>query len=215
MSITFGFYDFFSYTVPGILYILTIDQFLRSFKFPNININDLGANLVSAFVGLVFAYVVGHLMEPIAFRWYLLFNKNGAERKAINQFKNNYPDLEIAFDIQDRRILLSFIRHNDLQLAESIDQFKANSIMLENISFGLFLFAILEAVVTLLNGFSPIGVLVTIAALTFSFIAIKKSALFNQWYYSGIFGQALHYGRSISEMFGKSQRRDVKKESKK
>jgi hypothetical protein len=215
MSITLGFYDFFSYTVPGIFYLFTIDLFFRTFNFPNINIADIGANLVYALVGLLIAYVVGHLMQPIAHGWYRLFNKNNPERKAINEFKENYPELKIAFDIRDRRMLMSFIRHHNLPLAETIDQFNANGIMLENISFGLFLFALVQAVVMLLKGLSSFGVLAVIAALVFSFIAIRKSALFSQWYYSGIFGQALHYGRSVSEMFGVSQQMDGKKVSRK
>ena len=215
MSVTFGFYDFFSYTLPGALYILTINQFLGTFKFPNITINDLGANLGYAIVGLGIAYVIGHLMDAFGFRWYFLFNRNNAERRAISEFKNNYPELKIAFDVRDRRMLMSFIRHNDLPLAESIDQYKAISIMLENISFALFLFALLQAVEMLINGFSVLGALALVAALIFSFISVKRSALFNQWYFSGTFGQALHYGKSVPEMFKNSQQREIKKGSRK
>jgi hypothetical protein len=215
MSVTFGFYDFFSYTLPGALYILTINQFLGTFKFPNVTINDLGANLGYAIVGLGIAYVIGHLMDAFGFRWYSLFNRNIAERRAISEFKNNYPELKIAFDVRDRRMLMSFIRHNDLPLAESIDQYKAISIMLENISFALFLFALLQAVEMLINGFSVLGALALVAALIFSFISVKRSALFNQWYFSGTFGQALHYGKSVPEMFKNSQQREIKKSSRK
>lgn len=215
MSVTFGFYDFFSYTLPGALYILTLNQFLGALKLPNITINDLGSNLGYAIVGLGIAYVVGHLMDAFGFRWYFLFNRNDAERRAINEFKNNYPDLKITFGIQDRRMLMTFIRHNDLPLAESIDQYKAISIMLENISFGLFLFALLQLVDMLINGFSVLGVSALVLALIFSFISVKRSALFNQWYFSGTFGQALHYGKSVPEMFKNSQQREIKKSSRK
>ena len=44
MSITFGTYDFFSYTVPGVLYILVVNRLLLLLKLPSIDINNLNVN---------------------------------------------------------------------------------------------------------------------------------------------------------------------------
>ena len=50
----------------------------------------------------------------------------------------------------------------------------------------------------------PITVSIPLAALfglLFSFIAIKRSALYKSWYIRGVFEQALHYGTSVEKMF--------------
>jgi hypothetical protein len=205
MSITFGIYDFFSYTIPGVLYILAINSLFQIFKFPSLTLSNLGSDLGYVLAGVVIAYVAGQLMDPLAYRWYLLFNKNKVEKYAIEQLKNRYPKLNIGFGISDRRILFSFIRHNNLELAETIDKFKAISIMLQNLSLGLFLFGLVQIMELIRAGFSLSSILICIAMWAFSFIAIKRSSLYNQWYWSAIFEQALHYGSSVQEMFSKEK----------
>ncbi len=201
MSITFGIYDFFSYTVPGFLYIFTINALLGIIKLPHFTVGNISLDIGFALIGVVVAYVVGGLLDTFAYKWYLLFYRNRIEHQALDQMKKNYPSLNIGFDVKDRRLMYSFIKHNNLELAENIDKFKALNIMFHNISFALLLFSLVQLVKLTLDGFSVATLLTLIAAAIFSQVALRRSALFNFWYWSGNFEQALHYGKNISEMF--------------
>ena len=206
MSIAFGIYDFFSYTIPGVLYILSINSILKFLNLPSLSINNLSSDLGFVLAGVVAAYVVGQLMDPFAFRWYLLFNQNKVGDEAIEQLKNKYPALKIGFGAPDRRILFSFIRHNHLDLAETIDKFKAISVMLQNLSLGLFIFGLIQIADIIKTDFYVSSTALGLTSLVFSFVAIKRSALFNLWYWSAIFEQSLHYGSSVQEMFSREKR---------
>src|SRR5687768_8116409 len=154
MSITFGIYDFFSYTVPGVLYILVANQMLFLLRMPSIDLNTLNTSIGGALLWVLAAYVVGQLMDSFAVRWYYLVNKFHAETKALHDFREKHEDIKTDFTINDRQSLFSVIRHNNLELARYIDNFKAISIMLNNISLALLLFGIQQFLVAVTEGFS-------------------------------------------------------------
>lgn len=211
MSISFGIYDFFSYTIPGLLYLFVLNQALRLFKFPNINIDTLNTNLGYAFMGVILAYLTGHLMDMIARRWFFLFYKDNLQRRLIDRLREKYPELKINFDIHDRLVLFSFIRHNKLDLAETIEKYKVLNIMLQNVSLALLLAGIYQILYIIYNGFSSTPVVLAVGAVWFSIVALRRSALFNDWYWSAIFTQALHYGTNVNQMFGKESKKLSKK----
>ena len=212
MSVTFGLYDFFSYTIPGALYILVANQLLFLLKLPSIDINNLNANIGSALLWVVIAYVVGQLMDTFAIRLYYLVNKFNAETKAMKEFREKHKGMKIDFTIHDRQTLFSVIRHNNLDLARHIDNFKAISIMLNNISLALLLFAIAQVIAVMVNGFTLALLLYIIVSLFFAYVAISRSALFNEWHWAAVYQHALQYGQSISEMFkvSSSKKKSVK-----
>lgn len=201
MSITFGIYDFFSYTVPGVLYILVFNQLLVLLKLPSLDINDLSANFGSALLWVIVSYVIGHLMDSFAIKLYYLVNEFHAETKAMKEFREKHKDLKIDFTINDRQTLFSVIRHNNLELAGYIDSFKAISIMLNNISLALFLFSIENVFVIVIGGFSLISLLNIIVSLILAYVAISRSALFNEWHWAAVYRHARQYGKSVPEMF--------------
>ncbi len=215
MSITIGFYDLFSYTVPGMLYLFTINQLLAVIKFPHFSVGEVDLDIGTAVLGLILSYVAGSLMDTFAYRWYLIFHKSKVEQNVIENFKRTYPDLNIDFAIHDRRMAFSFIKHNNLEMAETIGKFKALSIMLQNISFGLFLLSIVQIINLILSGFSAVLLAAMLTALIFSYVAVHRSALYNYWYWSGIFEQALHYGKSVSDMFSKYEKEEQRSKGRK
>lgn len=201
MSITFGIYDFFSYTVPGALYILVVNQLLILMKLPSIDINNLNVNLGSTLLWVIISYVVGQLMDSFSIRLYYAVNKFTAETIAMKEFRERHKDLAIDFTIHDRQTLFSVVRHNNLDLALYIDSFKAISIMLNNISLALLLLAIEQLAEMLVRGFTFPTLVVLVASLGFSYVAITRSALFNKWHWSAVYNHARQYGKSIPEMF--------------
>jgi hypothetical protein len=202
MPITFGIYDFFSYTVPGVLYILTVNELLKVFDLPPLTLTPIDASFGEAVVWVILAYVVGHLMDTFAIAWYSLFNRFDAEIKAMRDFKHKNNDLEIDFNLDDRKILLNVVRHNKPDVAQSIDSYKAISIMLNNISLALCLLGIVELMRFTVQSY-PLGLLAgSLTAFFFSVVAVKRSRLFNEWHWSAVFGHARHFGRSVAEMYG-------------
>jgi hypothetical protein len=201
MSIAFGIYDFFSYTVPGVLYILVANQVLFLFRMPSIDLNNLNTNIGSALLWVVAAYIVGHLMDSFAVRWYYLVNKFHAETSALHDFREKHKDMSIDFTINDRQSLFSVVRHNNPELARYIDNFKAISIMLNNISLALLLFAVEQFLAAVMQGFSLRALFVIFISLMFSYVAIKRSAVFNEWHWEAVYQHARQYGKSVREMF--------------
>lgn len=214
MPITFGIYDFFSYTVPGVLYILILNELARVFRLPSLEVNQLGTSLGSAAIWLVLAYVSGHLMDTFAIAWYSLFNKFSAETKAMHDFKHKNDNLEIRFNLDDRRILHSVIRHNKPDVVLSIDSYKAISIMLNNISLALFLLGIIELIRFTLQGYPLSALAFALAAFVFSYVAVKRSRLFNEWHWSAVFAHARQFGRSVPEMYKMKENDAAEKEEK-
>jgi hypothetical protein len=203
MSITFGIYDFFSYTVPGVLYILVANQMLFLLRMPSIDLNSLNTNIGGALLWVLAAYVVGQLMDSFAVRWYYLVNKFHAETRALHDFRERHEDIKTDFTINDRQSLFSVIRHNNLELARHIDNFKAISIMLNNISLGLLLFALVQVLTIALDGFSLRSLFLIIVSFIFSYVAIHRSAVFNEWHWEAVYQHARQYGKSVAEMFNK------------
>jgi hypothetical protein len=201
MSITLGIYDFFSYTVPGIFYILVINRLLMLLNLPSINIGNLDISLGGALLWFVVSYVVGHLMDSFAIRLYYAVNKFHAETIAMKEFREKNKNLDIDFTINNRQTLFSVIRHNDMNLALYIDNFKAISIMLNNISLALLLLSVVEVIEIIVNGYSVFALIILVSSLGFSYVAITRSALFNKWHWAAVYNHARQYGKSIPEMF--------------
>ena len=208
MSITFGIYDFFSYTVPGVLYILVVNRLLFFLKLPSLDINDLSVNIGSSIMWVILAYVTGQLMDNFAIKLYYKVNDFKAERSAVNNFNDKYrKKMKIDFTIHDRKALLSVVRHHNLDLALYIDNFKAVSYMLNNISLALILFSLEQLTEILVDGVSIFRLVVIIASLVFSYVAINRSAIFNEWHWLAVYQHARQYGADIPSMFDSSSKK--------
>jgi hypothetical protein len=201
MSFALGFYEIFSYAIPGFLYILVVNGFLQLLKLPHMDLGGLPDNFGFVVLMAILSYIVGHIADPIAYRWYQLFNRRGADEKAVARLKEKYPELNIEFGAGDRRLLYSFIKHKNLALAEYLDKFNAIGILLHNLSLGLFLFALTQIIYIFLTGQVLQYGLGALLGLAFSYITVKRSALFKGWYIQGTFEQALHYGNNVQAIF--------------
>ncbi len=201
MSFALGFYEIFSYAIPGFVYILVANAFLQLLKLPHLDLGGLSGNFSLVVLMAIFSYIAGHIADPIAYRWYRLFNRQGSYEIAMTRIKAKYPELNIEFNAEDQRLLYSFIKHKNLALAEYLDKFNAIGILLQNLSLGLFLFALTQIAYIFITGQILGYGLGALLGLIFSFIAVKRSALYKSWYTRGVFEQALHYGNSLQKMF--------------
>lgn len=203
MSITIGIYDFFSYTVPGTVYLLVAYSALNLVRPTNVDLSKFSdAAIWGSLILLVFfSFLMGHIFDSISHRaWYRLFYRGGSQERAYDQF-TKIVGVKVFFNPHQWSILLAAIRHNNAQLAEAIDRNKATSIMLRNISFALFLLG----VVFVIHAFISISSWCVFASLSLiifigSAISLRRSDNFNMGFYHMIYIQALMYGDSMEKV---------------
>lgn len=203
MSISIGIYDFFSYTVPGMVYLLVAYLAWNLFGPVNVDLSKFNdALLWGGLIMLVlFAFLIGHIFDSVSHRvWYRLYYRSGSQERAYDQF-SKIVGVKASFNPHQWTILLAAIRHNDAQLADTIDRNKATSIMLRNISFALFLLG----VVFVLQAIIFIGVWYVFSSLSIitligSAISLRRGDHFNMGFYQMIYIQALMYGDSMDKV---------------
>jgi hypothetical protein len=206
MSIAIGIYDLFAYTIPGFLYIYVLYVFLsqldgfKTAQFLPTTIPDgYGLLFFSAF--LVLAHLLGHLLDNPAHWFVYRFSQTPYEfsEKALERSKRLYSDLDIHFHPKDRGILFSMLRQRNLEHAHTIDSYEANSIMLRNVSLGLFFLAVLK-LYSLFDEFSATTVIIAIGLFVLSYLARKRSHMFHSWFWTDIFESSLRYGNTLKDV---------------
>lgn len=203
MPITIGIYDFFSYTVPGLIYLLVVYAGLNLVRPISVEFGKFSdATIWGSLILLVFfSFLVGHVFDSISHRvWYRVFYRGGSQERAYNQF-TKIVGVRASFNPHQWSVLLAAIRHNNAQLADAIDRNKATSVMLRNISFALFLLGLVFAVQTFISlgswyVFAPLSIVVFIG----SGISLRRSDHFNMAFYHMIYIQALMYGDSMEKV---------------
>jgi hypothetical protein len=198
MSIQIGVYDFFSYTIPGVLYLASAFFFTRIFgvDYGSVDLSSVPTVIVYAVGAALTAYILGIIMDPIVNKtWFRLFQIDDFNaRIEKNYWSDEYP-VRTGFDIQFAYVLYSLIKKEYPDAKNDIEKFKVNSIMLRNISFGLFLFAIDLLVMLCVQGFVWYVLVLSILLIIFAVVAGYQSVEFNIWFFSGI------YQASVSEVF--------------
>jgi hypothetical protein len=85
--------------------------------------------------------------------------------------------------------------------------------MLRNVSFALFLLSVVLAVSAFSSDFLLVYLVGAIGTLIGSIVALRRSDVFNQWFYMSIYQQSLVYGNSLKQVLN-SIRLKVAKEEK-
>jgi hypothetical protein len=208
MSINLGFYDFFSYLIPGLLYLYVFNEFLHSIGQNFIDIASWfpsgQAPSLTIFIPLLLAaYLVGHLIDPVAQRLFKLLyhfrNPKKAYARALDDMKNHYPELNIEFEPKDWNLLLSFIRHRNLDMAHILDKFNADAIMLVNIALGMFALVLIQMGMFFSTN-SSIFLINSAGVFVLFLLAAFKCNQFRSWFFIGIFQAALEYGKNLREV---------------
>lgn len=224
MSINLGFYDFFSYLLPGFVYLYAINDLLRVLGLKYVNLaNFMQAGQEPAFglvaLALFAAYIVGHIFDPLSLKFFFQFvfrirNPQGATTISLNTIKERYPKLGIKFVPKDWEALLIILRQRSFETAQSIDRFQADSIMLRNIAFGLLL-AALANMIAFFTTMNVSYVLVALAELFACWMLASESFKFRIWFFTQIFEGSLIYGTSIEEVISYEKKRDSKNKGQK
>jgi glycosyltransferase involved in cell wall biosynthesis len=200
MSVSLSLYDVFSNIVPGLIYLFAINEFLRTFGKSDMDLLQASTSGQTLFIVFA-AFVLGQLFTTFTYeRWYRLFIKEHEDKTALEKTVSRFPELNINFRPVDSELLLSVIQSRDKDAAERIEGYRANAIMMRNISFGLFLIGLVELTRFFINQYA-IGFLgIAVAAVLFSRIALGGAARFYGWFYRDIFRLSSLYGSTYVEV---------------
>lgn len=187
MPIRVGIYDFFSYTIPGSLYLAAIVNLLASLQIVSIDFTTLNLSLTQIVIIAILSYIFGLIFDPLAYNlWYKIFRARNFFDKTLDGFKKNNPHFDISFKAHEVPILLAYVRQDNMDLAANIDKYNATKIMLRNIGFSFLLFAITLAVELLINK-SMLQLLFLVSCLTASIISERSAVKYEKWHYLIIF----------------------------
>ena len=203
MSVSLSLYDVFSNIVPGFIYLFTINELLKVFGKSQVDILQASSSGQILLIVLV-AFVLGHLFTTFTFEgWYKLFVKQQEDKLAIEKISTQYPELKVKFKPTDTDLLFSIIRSRDNVIAERTEGFRANAIMMRNISFGLFLLGLVEMIKFFINQYVVDFLGIAILAFIFSGIALRGAFRFYKWFYRDIIRISAIYGSTYLEVVKK------------
>lgn len=190
MSIRIGIYDFFAHMLPGVFYLLVAGYGLVVFGFIPFDVTLLNDLSLFAFIILVGAgYIVGLLLDSLAFRWGRFFiGKNRHARViALEEFYSRYPWVELNISPQDAPILLGVIKANSLEAGMEVERHNVAGIMLRNLSLGLILLAAIYVIFFLVVSTNLWNLVLAALSAGLSYIAIQRSGKRRHWFYLSLF----------------------------
>lgn len=193
MGISLDLYDFFAHLIPGSVFVLAFlygfqEAWLRSPEFA-----ELGLVLL---VGLgLLSYIVGYVTDPLANRWYRLFRSRSdrfsMSKSAIQSLCQKYPWMQMTPPAEHWYLLLAYIKHHNLPMAQEIERFNVTHIMLRGISLGLLVFSIVFCTKVITNpGVLPYLAL-SLLSIAASYLLIKEAIKFRGWFYKSIYQSVL------------------------
>jgi hypothetical protein len=203
MPFTLGLYDLFAYIIPGFLYLYILYEILIKAGLVNIDILNFlsSAGTFGIILIALGAFLVGHIFDDIS-HWFVmrLFRNQSWVKKGLEMVRQDENTrLHHKFEAKDWGVLFSIIQQHNPQYFHTLNVFESNSIMLANISLGLFVLAILQ-IVNLIESFTGFGLSILVSELLLFYLARQRSHKFHMWFYIGTFEASLAYGRSLEEV---------------
>ncbi len=200
MSISLGVYEFFSYILPGVLYLYVCNEALGLIGLPKIDLSQL--NNVEAILLLGIAYLAGHIMNAVCeFLWRNLGRKQMRLRNlpeiSLERLKKKFKGINFKKDEWD--FLLNRIRQDEPLLSAHLERFKALSLMLRNTALALYIFMGIKIVAYAVNHDVKL-LFVSIALGIFGFWAAQRAQVFDVWFYNGIYSEGLRFGNNVEEV---------------
>jgi len=189
MPIRIGLYDFFAYTFPGIFCLAIIGFWLDTIDLLVIDFSTLNNLSLAVLLGIIgTGYIIGLLIEPLAYALMKLFSKKRDGTKvAFDEFKKQHPWVKVNFEATDLSILLRAVKSVSMELAANVEEHNVAAIMLMNMSFAFVLSSISSAIYYFVI-WSNLWIL--ILALTFLMLAIaasRRSRARRHWFYKAVF----------------------------
>jgi hypothetical protein len=150
MKIELSLYDFFSYTIPGVLYLFEI-AWINFLLFPNHNEEMIlfikGINTPFFLLLLLTAYIIGHIFGMIAKRlWRFLPNVNSIQEDALNKVIEQFPYVQFQNKNNNWLVMMALSQHVSQDKLVETTWHEAIFLMIRNLTLGIFILAAFEIV---------------------------------------------------------------------
>ena len=213
MSITLGFYDVFSYAVPGMFYLYLVNETLKLCGFLYIDwtkltqSGDFAPNaLIILALGLA-SFVTGHLFEGI--RSILLDRRfyYGAPELALGKLKKRLASsgVSMGFNPAEWAVYKEVLKIRNAEANQSLESLKAVTLMLRNFTFGAVLFSLLQLVQFFRDTNSFYFLAFCALALLTAYFLHRRAWQFDEWLFRNLYLDALVYGNSLKEVLENSE----------
>jgi hypothetical protein len=150
------------------------------------------------------AYVLGQILDSLASnilpRIFPLEGSKDKAEAAFKRFKARSGDKIVAnIELTDWPILYMYIKQRNENVAERVDNFNAQGIMLRNISFALLILALGLLILQIVD--SSLATFVgSILSLLLAILAYKRSVRIATWFYSSIYEAIVAYSLDVSQL---------------
>lgn len=202
MSISLGVYEFFSYILPGILYLYVFNEFLGLINSPKLDLSQL--NNVTAIFLLGIAYLMGQVMNAVTTFFWRRLGKiesrlQNLPSQSLERLKRKFPSLKIDFGRDDWDFLLNRLRQDEPELASHLERFAALGLMLRNTAQALLSLSIIHIGFAVKTG--NFYFLINAALLIFlGLFASRRGETFLRWFYNGVYSEGLRFGKNAQEV---------------
>jgi len=212
MSIALGFYDVFSYAVPGMFYLYLINEALRIADWKYIDVAQLAQSgnaapnaLIVVLLGIL-AFVAGHIFESIRS---VLLDKIlyfGSRDRALESIKMRLKnsDLEIKFRFDEWTIFQEVLRIRNPEAVIEQERLKSVALMLRNLSFGTLILAILHLVEFFNKPQQTYHLGLVCLVVLATYFLHNRAKRFDEWFFRTIYAQALVYGGNLKDILHNS-----------
>ena len=184
MTIRIGVYDFFSHLIGGGFLLAVFLYVLQKFLDIPIDIMNLSSTQL-LILGTV-SYVLGYAATPMGSLWYSLWVPKDIYQRAVNLLKQEIPGMEVNIQDMDWYTLVAFIKRNNVDMAQDVEQYNAISIMLRSTSLGFLLFAIIFICEFIIVNRSAGFMLLILICLFLSILLIKESVKYHTYFFRSI-----------------------------
>ena len=152
MSFTLGVYELFSYILPGLIYLYTINEFIKLFGFQHIKYSDISGAISLFGIGIA-AYLLGFLFHQLLAKFW--FEDHGQAEKRIKEYtKSTREKYSLEFTYEDINFLYSvLIQRTGDSIRNHVDRLSAYNLMLRNFVGNSILLVALQISIMILHGF--------------------------------------------------------------
>jgi len=202
VSIKLGLYDFFAYTLPGGLYLSVLAYGAAIFGLIAFDLKALGTlSFVQIVILVAVAYFISFMFDPFAKYWHRLFKGGkGYTGRVYEDYIAHHTNFEFKFRPGDWPVILAYIRRENMEIATDIERLNVSRIMMRNVSLGLALLAILQAIQCLRTAFAPLDVALFMVFAAGSVLCGRQGVAFQTWFYQSLFQAIIARSMTVSDL---------------
>jgi hypothetical protein len=206
MSFSLGVYELFSYILPGLIYLYTINEFFKLFGLQYIKYSDLSGATSIFGIGAI-AFFLGFLFHQFLAK--LWFEDHGREPKRIEEYtKLTQEKFSIEFTYQDLNFLYSvLIQRTGDNIRNHVDRLRAYNLMLRNIVGNSILLVALQITVVIKNGFAIENLFLILLFILIGIFVFRRQEDMLVHSARFIFYHAYAYGNNLETFLSNDQPR--------